>query len=391
MKTLYLDCGMGAAGDMLAAALLELFDEPELMLGKLNALSLPGVVFKRETAVRGGISGSLFRVLIHGGEEGGSAPGCAVGGTGLDEIERFVASLSLPREVGDDVLAVFHLLAEAESRVHGKPIPQIHFHEVGTLDAIADITAVCLLIRELSPDEILASPVHVGHGYVRCAHGVLPVPAPATAELLKGVPIYGGRIEGELCTPTGAALLKHFVTRFGAMPEISVERIGCGMGKKEFEQANCVRAFLGQCPAGTDEVCVLSCNLDDMSAEEIAFAAERLLAAGAKDVYTIPLGMKKNRPGTMLCVICGAASCEDFAALIFRYTSTLGIRREQTERYVLDRFETAEDTKYGPVRIKHARGWGVVREKPEYDDLARIARERDVSIAQIRRELREKD
>ena len=391
MKTLYLDCGMGAAGDMLAAALLELFDDPERMLGRLNGLALPGVVFKREIAVRSGISGSLFRVLIDGAEEGIPLPSHGGGQTSLAGIEEFVSSLSLPDEVRADVLAVYQLLAEAESLVHGRPIPEIHFHEVGTLDAIADITAVCLLIRELSPDQILASPVHVGCGHVRCAHGVLPVPAPATAELLKGVPIYGGRIEGELCTPTGAALLKHFVTRFGDLPAFSLERIGCGMGKKEFEQVNCVRAFLGSCADKADAVCILSCNLDDMSAEEIGFAAERLLAAGAKDVYTIPLGMKKNRPGTMLCVMCGEAACESFAALIFRYTSTLGIRRERMDRYVLDRRETVEDTKYGPVGIKRAQGWGVSREKYEYDDLARIAREKGRSIMQIRAELGEED
>ena len=266
-------------------------------------------------------------------------------------------------------------------------MPEIHFHEVGTLDAIADITAVCMLVRELSPDEILSSAVTVGHGRVRCAHGILPVPAPATAELLKGVPICGGQIEGELCTPTGAALLRHFVTRFCPVPELRLDRIGYGMGKKEFEQVNCVRAFLGSRADEPDAVCILSCNLDDMSAEEIGFAEERLLAAGAKDVYTIPLGMKKNRPGTMLCLMCEPSSCEEFAALIFRYTSTLGVRRQTLDRYVLDRSETLEDTPYGSVRVKRSQGWGVSRQKIEYDDLARIARERDESIMQIRKEL----
>ncbi len=388
MKTLYLDCNMGAAGDMLAAALLELFDEPESMLVALNALSLPGVEFRRERAVRGGIAGSFFRVLVNGGEEDDDPPARS-GHTGLAGIERLVSALELPSRVRGDVLAVFRLLAEAESKVHGRPVDEIHFHEVGTVDAIADITAVCLLLDSLAPDEILASPVHVGFGTVRCSHGLLPVPAPATAELLRGVPVCGGTVEGELCTPTGAALLKHFVTRFGPMPELALERIGYGMGKKEFERPNCVRAFLGQSAGERDAVCILSCNIDDMSAEDIGFAEERLLAAGARDVYTLPLGMKKNRPGTMLCVICGEQESELLAREIFRHTTTLGIRKEAVERYVLSRGETARGSKYGPVRVKRSQGYGVVREKAEFDDLARIARERDRSLAQIRAELEE--
>ena len=390
MKTLYLDCGMGAAGDMLAAALLELFPDPPRMLETLNGLGLPGVEYKLEKAVKNGVSGSQLRVLIEGEEEGAAgAHEHRRAHAGLARITQLVEALSLPLPVRRDVLAVFHLLAEAESRVHGRPIPEIHFHEVGTLDAIADITAVCMLLHALAPESILASPVHVGHGQVRCAHGLLPVPAPATAELLKGVPIYGGAIEGELCTPTGAALLRHFVGRFGDMPTLTVERIGYGMGKKDFERANCVRAFLGQSAGAEDSVCLLSCNLDDMNGEEIGFAAERLLAAGARDVYTLPIGMKKGRPGVMLCVLCDPPESERFAAEIFRHTSTLGIRRETAARYVLSREETVRDTQYGPVRVKRSQGFGVVREKIEYEDLSRIARERDKSIRQIRRELEE--
>ncbi len=391
MKTLYLDCGMGAAGDMLAAALLELLPDPEEMLKRLNALGLPGVVFRREEAVKNGISGTHLRVLIDGGEEGGEPPAHEHRHSGLNGIGHLVSDLEIPVPVRENVLAVFRLLAEAESKVHGKPVDEIHFHEVGTVDAVADITAVCLLLHELGPEEITASPVHVGCGQVRCAHGLLPVPAPATAELLKGVPIYGGRIEGELCTPTGAALLKHFVSRFGDMPVMAVERIGYGMGKKDFPQANCVRALFGQSGEKRDRVCVLSCNVDDMSAEEIAFATERLLAAGARDVWTQPLGMKKNRPGTMICVLCDPDESDRLAAELFRYTTTLGIRKEETERYVLSRSEAVRDTKYGQVRSKHSQGYGVVREKLEYEDLARLAGERGVSIREIRRELEEEE
>ncbi len=391
MKTLYLDCGMGAAGDMLAAALIELLPEPERMLEKLNGLGLPGVVYERETITRSGISGSQMHVRIEGDEEGSGHEHAHVHGhSGLKDIERRVHEMELPAGVKEDILAVFRQIAEAESKVHGKPVPEIHFHEVGSVDAIADITAVCMILHELAPDAVLASPVHVGCGTVRCAHGLLPVPAPATAEILKDVPIYGGRIEGELCTPTGAALLKHFVTRFGDMPVLEVEKIGCGMGKKEFERVNCLRAFLGKTAARKDRVCILSCNVDDMSAEDIGFALERLLEAGARDVFTVPLGMKKNRPGTMICVICDAAEGDSFAAEMFRCTSTIGIRRTETERYVLERSESSRETEYGPVRVKRSRGYGADREKIEYEDLARIAREQGRSVTEIRKEVEKK-
>lgn len=387
MKTLYLDCGMGAAGDMLAAALLEVLPDPEKSLRLLNELRFPGVEYKTEKTVKNGITGTRFHVLVDGAEEGDPVPADGHRHADLEGIERFVMTLAVPAPVREDILAVFRLIAEAESRVHGRPVPEIHFHEVGSIDAIADITAVCLFLHELAPVQIIASPVHVGCGHVRCAHGLLPVPAPATAEILKGVPVYGGKVRGELCTPTGAALLKHFVSRFGEMPEISVEKIGYGMGKKDFEQTNCVRALLGQAETEGDRVCVLSCNVDDMSAEEIAFAMERLFAAGARDVYTIPLGMKKNRPGTLFCVICAASDSDRMAEEIFRHTSTIGIRRQTVERYTLSRSESVRQTEYGPVKVKRSQGYGVVREKLEYEDLARIARENGESILRLKKEL----
>ena len=390
MKTIYLDCGMGAAGDMLTAALIELLPDPEDMVKRLNELPLPGIVFKRERILRSGITGTHMRVFIHGDEEGSetahehshrhnhTAPG---------DIEKLIRSLPVSDKVKDDATAVYDLLAQAESTVHGRPVTDIHFHEVGTLDAVADITAVCMIIEALSPDAVYASPVHVGSGYVRCSHGMLPVPAPATAELLKGIPIYGGSVQGELCTPTGAALLKHFVNSFGDMPQFSIEKTGYGLGMKEFDRLNCVRAFLGSTAERQDTICHLSCNVDDMTAEEIAFATETILAAGARDVYTVPLGMKKNRPGTMICVICDPDRDKEMASLIFRHTSTVGIRRLLTDRYVLDRYETVRETKYGPVRVKHSSGYGADREKTEYEDLARIAREQGKSIVEIRTEL----
>ena len=282
-------------------------------------------------------------------------------------------------------MAVYALIAEAESHAHGVPVTEIHFHEVGTLDALADITAVCLLMHRLAPEQVLASPVHVGSGTVRCAHGVLPVPAPAAAELLRDIPVYGGEIQGELCTPTGAALLRRFVTQFGSMPAMRIGAIGYGMGKKVFPRANCVRALLGETADETDDVLELACNLDDMSGEALGFAMEALLDAGALDVYTVPIGMKKSRPGVMLCVLCRTQDRERLAQAMFRHTTTLGIRETRHARMTLRRSIRTAETAAGPVRIKCAEGWGVRREKPEYDDLARIAREQDISLADAKK------
>lgn len=302
----------------------------------------------------------------------------------MAEIRDILAGLDLPEAVRADVEAVYGRIAEAESRAHGVPVTDIHFHEVGTLDALADITAVCLLLHELAPEEIVVSPVHVGSGQVRCAHGVLPVPAPATAYLLQNAPIYGGSVRGELCTPTGAALLTHFATRFGEMPVMRTQAIGYGMGKKDFEAANCVRVLLGETEGQAETVYSLSCNVDDMTAEAVGFALERFFESGALDAYTVPIGMKKSRPGTLIQVLCRREDREALAACIFRHTTTLGIRTCACGRYVLDRTVSAVDTPYGPVRRKDAQGYGVTRSKYEYEDLARIARERGIGLAEAR-------
>lgn len=391
MKTLYLDCGMGAAGDMLTAALMELLEDPAAFPDVLNALGLPGVEIERKSTVKCGIAGSMISVKVNGTEEaacgdaedGHPAHGhCHPGG--MEQIAAIVAGLQVSEKVKRDVLSVYGLIAEAESAVHGVPVGQVHFHEVGAMDAVADITAVCLLLEKLAPDEIVASPVRVGSGHVRCAHGILPVPAPAAAYLLRDIPIYAGELAGEFCTPTGAALLKYFVTRFDQMPMMKVHAIGYGMGKKDFAQANCVRAMLGETADGAESVVELSCNVDDMTAEEIGFATGRLLECGALEAYTVPVGMKKSRPGTLIRVICRERDREDMVRQLFLHTSTLGIRETQTRRYVLERRVETVDTPCGSVRKKISAGYGVSREKFEYEDLARIAAERGISLAEAR-------
>ena len=279
MKTLYFDLSMGAAGDMLAAALFQLVPEPEQVLAQVNGLGLPGVDARLVPAEKRGIQGLRYEVLVHGREE---QEHHEHHGHHLHDIEAILAGSALPAAVREDALAVYRLLARAESKVHGCPVEEIHFHEVGQLDAIADIVTVCLLMNELKPELVCASAVHVGSGTVRCAHGVLPVPAPATAELLLGIPCYTGEIQGELCTPTGAALLRHFVKDFGPMPTMRVEGMGCGMGSKDFPQANCLRASLGESGESVVELC---CNVDDMSGEAVGYALERLMEAGALDAF----------------------------------------------------------------------------------------------------------
>lgn len=408
MKTLYLDCGMGAAGDMLTAALLELLPERKKMVEELNGLGIPGVEFFCEASSKCGIGGTHVSVRVHGAEESeemhdGGHEHHGDGGhehhhdgrhehhhdhgnhhhSGMHEIGHIVEKLSVPERIKKDILAVFGLIAEAESHVHSVPVTEIHFHEVGTMDAVADIAAVCVLMDRLAPDQVVVSPVHVGSGQVKCAHGILPVPAPATAYILKNAPIYGGEIRGELCTPTGAALLQYFASRFGAMPVMRASAIGYGMGKKDFPAANCVRALLGETEEAGDTVAELSCNVDDMTAEAVGYAMEAFFAAGALEVYTTPAGMKKSRPGVVLHVMCREDKKDEMAALIFRHTTTIGVRENISQRYTLKRFEETVQTPFGEVRKKISTGYGVTREKYEYEDLARIAKERGISIGEV--------
>ena len=433
MKTLYLECNMGAAGDMLTAALLELHPDPQGFVERMNRLGLPGVVFAAQPAVKCGITGTQVSVTVGGEEEEShdvplhshvhetaqdeAHPGHAHDHVhvhdhehthdhehihdhehshghehghghhhhaGMGDIRHILSHLDIPQPVRQDAEAVYQLIAQAESHAHGRPVEEIHFHEVGTLDAVTDVVAVCWLLHDLAPEQIVASPVHVGCGQVRCAHGILPVPAPATAYILQGVPTYGGSVQGELCTPTGAALLKHFVQRFGPSPVMRVEKTGYGMGKKDFEAANCVRAMLGQTQEESAAIAQLACNLDDMTPEALGFAQERLWEAGALDVTTAPIGMKKNRPGVQLTCLCRLEDREKLVSVLFAHTTTLGVRESLCARYTLARSQRTVETEHGPVRVKEARGWGVTREKPEYEDVAKIAREQGLTLDQVK-------
>lgn len=386
MKTLYLECNMGAAGDMLMAALLELLPDRQRFLDVMNGLGLPGVHVSAAPAVRCGIAGTHVTVTVHGTEEDEHLHDHDHhhhSHTTLAGISHVIDHLNIPQTVRDNAKAVYGRIAAAESEVHGRPVQEVHFHEVGAWDAVADVVGVCLLMDQLAPERVAVSPVHVGSGQVRCAHGLLPVPAPATALLLRDVPIYGGQIRGELCTPTGAALLTQFADSFGPMPVMTVEKTGYGMGTKEFEAANCVRAFLGQTRETGDEIRELCCNLDDMTPEAVGFAQEVLLEAGALDVFTTAAGMKKSRPGVVLTCLCRPEDEERMANLLLRHTATLGVRVHACRRYTLSRTVETVETKYGPIRVKHAGG----KSKPEYEDAAQAARTYNVTLAEVLREI----
>ena len=382
MKTLYFDLGMGAAGDMLCAALLELVPDPAAAVERLNALGIPGVRIALESRTKCGVLGSHFAVTVHGEEELPDQPHHHHS-TPMD-IQALIDGLDIPENVKADAGAVYALLAAAESKVHGEPVEHIHFHEVGTLDAVADIVSCCYLLHLLAPARIVASPVCTGSGTVHCAHGILPVPAPATAVLLEGIPVYPGEYEKELCTPTGAALLKHFADEFGPMPAMIPEKTGYGMGNRDFPRANCLRAILGDSEA-EDEILELRCNVDDMSPEAVGFAMQVLLDAGAPEVWTEPVGMKKNRPGVILTCLCRKDQRDEMVRLIFRHTSTIGIRETRCRRYILRRENGTVETPYGTVRVKTSTGYGTEKRKAEYDDLARIAKEYGLTLDEVRK------
>lgn len=386
MKTLYIDCSMGCAGDMLAAALLELHPDPAAFLAGMNAALGGRAVVSAAPDAKCGIRGTHVTVSIHGQQEGADSPHAehTHGGASAAEIMAFLDAVPLSRPVRENAKAVYARLLEAESAVHGCAVEQVHFHEVGALDALADVLCVCALMDALQPQRVLCSPINVGSGQVRCAHGVLPVPAPATERLLRGVPVYAGGVTGELSTPTGAALLRQFVSDYGVMPQMCVSAAGYGTGKKDFAAANVVRVLLGESGNGDEQVVELCCNIDDQPAESLAFAMDELLALGALDVYFTAIGMKKGRPGVLLTCLCRPEQRDAMLHCIFRNTTTLGVRERTCARYSLARCTQTVQTRFGPVRVKTAQGYGVTREKAEYDDLARRARESGQPLDEIR-------
>ena len=387
MKTLYLDCSMGASGDMLMGALIELYDSgADDFLDRLNAAGISGARVFAQKVLKRGVLGTQVTVSItpkiseprhERGETAHEHAHSDYGG-----IKRIIGALRVSDTVKQNVLSVYTLLADAESRVHGVPVDKIHFHEIGQTDAIADITGVCMLIELVCPEKILASPVNTGGGEVKCAHGILPVPAPAAALLLQNIPIYSSGIQTELCTPTGAALLKHFAGAYTQMPVMSVQKTGYGFGKKDFDRLNALRAFLGETDGGgaDDYVYELMCNLDDITPEALSYAQQLLFDAGALDVYITPAAMKKGRQGFSLACMCGEQNKEHLLRLMFKHTTTLGIREYKAKRYTLKKSLITKTTPLGEVGVKISNGYGAEKAKAEYDDLAAAARAGDITL-----------
>ena len=404
MRTLYIECNMGAAGDMLMSALYELLEDKKGFLDKMNALGLPGVKIEAQPGKTCGIAGTHMAVKVYGEEEkepeegygaahhhGHGEEHSAAHHHGHEEghhhghhhhaapghIAELIDGLDLPEEVKCHARAVYDDIAQAEAKAHGCPVSDVHFHEVGALDAVADVTGVCYAMYLLGAERICASPVHVGSGTVRCAHGVMPVPAPATANLLEGIPFYGGEIRGELCTPTGAALLKHFADSFGPMPMMTTEKTGIGIGTKTFEQANCIRVFLGETRERENgEITELVCNIDDMQPEALAHACSRLIEYGALDVYTLAGNMKKGRPGHVLTVLCRPEDEAALARQILAETTTNGLRVHRCGKYFL---KPGIET----VRIKTAEGFGIRHSKPEFEDVAELAKKNQIPYGRV--------
>jgi uncharacterized protein (TIGR00299 family) protein len=378
MRIAYFDCFAGASGDMILGALLDAGVEPKVWQGELNKLNLSGYELKIDRVQKQGIAATAVRVLVGGGSQERH----------LAEIEELIGTSQLPAEVKETSVEVFRRLAEAEARVHGTTPDRVHFHEVGGVDAIIDIVGSVVGLWLLGIEELYASPLPLGHGFVDCAHGRLPLPAPATVELLQGVPVLSRDVEGELVTPTGAAILTTLAKGFGPFPPMTVEGIGYGAGQRDFPFPNLLRLLVGATSptldARMETLTVLEANIDDLNPEFYGHLMERLFTAGALDVYLTPVHMKKNRPGVVLSVTCPPAQAETLAALIFAETTTIGLRRQEVQRWALARERVEVETPYGTVGVKVARLSGkVMTASPEYEDCRRLALESGVPLKEV--------
>lgn len=387
MRSAYFDCFSGAAGDMILAALVDAgwpIDELRRLVGQLE---LPGVSVSAGKVTRGGLAATHVAVDV--------ATQAQQHHRHLPEIAQIIDAAHLSNRIANDAKAIFTRLAEAEARVHGTTIDQIHFHEVGAADAIVDIVGACAGLAAMGFERIVCSPIPTGSGTVKCEHGILPVPAPATAELLRGVPLADCDEPGELTTPTGAAILTTLAEWFGPLPAMRLETIGYGAGTREnCSRPNILRLCAGELDdaerAEQDQVALLEAQLDDAPGQVVAYACERLLEAGALDVFITPIIMKKGRPGQLLTALARPEDAAALEAVIFSETTTLGIRRQLCGRSKLSREQVTVETPFGPIRVKIGqRGGHVLQAWPEYDDCASAARRhgaalRDVQNAALR-------
>ena len=378
MTVLYVDCFSGASGDMLLGALIDAGVPLADLRRALGSLAIDPEAVWTEPVVRAGIRATKFCVR---GEDGGHTHSHAgEPHRTLAEIEALIDGSALSAAGKDRAKALFRRLGEVEAAIHGVPLDRVHLHEVGALDSIIDIVGTVYALEHLGADRIVASPLNVGSGTVRTAHGVYPVPAPATLQLLAGAPVYAGTQKAEMVTPTGALLVGSYATAFGPLPRMTVRTIGYGAGSRDFPDApNVLRVVCGEeqpvNDAAPSRVSVIEAEIDDMTPQLFGVVMDALLAAGALDVFYTPVQMKKNRPGTLLTVIASPERRAALTGLIFRETTTIGVRYRESEREVLDRETVVVSTPVGPIRIKVARQRGeVLNVSPEFDDCVRAAK-----------------
>jgi pyridinium-3,5-bisthiocarboxylic acid mononucleotide nickel chelatase len=383
MRVAHFDCFSGISGDMTLAALIDAGVDAEAIRAGLDSLGLP-IKMEIEKVKRNGLAATYVNIEAPDQESHRYLP----------DVEAIIGKGTLNEKQRNLAQSIFRRLAAAEGAVHGMPVDKVHFHEVGALDSIADIVGSAIGLDLLGVERFTSRSVPPGSGSVKCAHGIMPVPAPATAELLKGVPLATASVKGELVTPTGAAILTTVVSEYTDQPAMIIEKIGIGAGKRDFwEQPNVLRLFVGTArpqPAHnnneSDTVWVLETNIDDAPAEMIGYCIEQLFAAGALDAFAVPIQMKKNRPGVLLCVIAPEALAPALETILFRETATFGIRRHPASRSKLQREIVTVDTPWGPVKAK--RGWREGQPAiiaPEYEDCARIAREHRVPLREVYR------
>jgi uncharacterized protein (TIGR00299 family) protein len=383
MKQAYFDCFSGISGDMTLGALVHAGVPLDHLRNELKALDVPGWELRAENVWKNGMAATYVQVITQESHTHRS----------LSTIETILQNSQLAAPVRDRAIAIFRKLGEAEAAVHDVPIEKIHFHEVGAVDAIVDFVGACIGFSFLGVERFACSPLNVGGGTAKMAHGVLPVPAPATARLLLGKPTYSTGIQKELVTPTGAAIVATVCDSFGPQPPMSVSSIGYGAGTTDLEaQPNVLRLMVGDASAKQEgnydeEIRVIEANLDDLNPQVYGYFLERALAAGALDVFTTPIQMKKNRPGTLLTVLCNPADESKFQDLFFAETTTLGVRSHTTQRRCLPREWESVSTRYGEVRMKIARVDGqVVQVSPEYEDCRKLAEAKSVPLQHVMQE-----
>lgn len=376
MKIAYFDCFSGIAGDMLIASLLDAGLDFEYLKNEIEKLGLGKVRLKNRKLVKQNIASTYFEVEYEDQHHHRH----------LKDLNALVENRGLPDAIVEKAKNVFLTIAEAEARIHGMPLEKVHFHEVGAIDTIVDVVGALLAFQKLGIEKVFCSPLNVGSGFVTFSHGRFPVPAPATAEILKNTPTYSTNSQGELVTPTGAAVITTLADRFGDMPFMKVESIGYGAGTRDFEHPNVVRVYIGEAfaPSETDEIFVLEANIDDMNPQFYEPVMEKLFTEGALDVFFTPVQMKKNRPATKLTVLSGTGNEKSLASLILKETTTLGVRMRKESRMILERESKEIETPWGKVRIKISGLNGEVYHKSaEYEDLRRISAETGESMLAV--------